>query len=101
MSTTLTENEIKVLIDEHRQKISKLENQRALIIFWVFLILISVFLLCMVGNLLLTILSFIICILALLILIGIYPRQSITDHLEDEIEAVSYTHLTLPTNREV
>lgn len=85
MSTTLTENEIKVLIDEHRQKISKLENQRALIIFLVFLILISVFLLCMVGNLLLTILSFIICILALLILIGIYPRQSITDHLEDKI----------------
>lgn len=89
MSTTLTENEIKVLIDKHRQKISKLENQRALIIFWVFLILISVFLLCMVGNLLLTILSFIICILALLILIGIYPRQSITDHLEDEIEELN------------
>ena len=89
MSTTLTENEIKVLIDEHRQKISKLENQRALIIFLVFLILISVFLLCMVGNLLLTILSFIICILALLILIGIYPRQSITDHLEDKIEELN------------
>lgn len=89
MSTTLTENEIKVLIDEHRKTISRLENQRALVIFLVFLFLVSVVLLCMVGNLLLTILSFIICILALLILIGIYPRQSITDHLEDEIEELN------------
>ena len=60
MSTTLTEKEIKVLIDEHRRTISKLENQRSLIAFLVLLTLISVFLLGIVGNILLTISSFII-----------------------------------------
>ena len=28
-------------------------------------------------------------------------RESVIQELRDEIEAVSYTHLTLPTNREV
>lgn len=88
-STNLTEKEIKLLIDEHRRTISKLENQRSLIAFLVLLTLISVFLLGIVGNILLTIFSFIICSLVLLFLIGIFPRQSNTDHLEDEIEELN------------
>ena len=89
MSNTLTEKEIKVLIDEHRRTISKLENQRSLIAFLVLLTLISVFLLGIVGNILLTIFSFIIGSLVLLFLIGIFPRQSNTDQLEDEIEELN------------
>lgn len=89
MSTTLTEKEIKVLIDEHRRTISKLENQRSLIAFLVLLTLISLFLLGIVGNILLTIFSFIIGSLVLLFLIGIFPRQSNTEHLEDEIEELN------------
>ena len=89
MSNTLTEKEIKVLIDEHRRTISKLENQRSLIAFLVLLTLISVFLLSIVGNILLTIFSFIIGSLVLLFLIGIFPRQSNTDQLEYEIEELN------------
>lgn len=89
MSNTLTEKEIKVLIDEHRRTISKLENQRSLIAFLVLLTLISVFLLGIVGNILLTIFSFIIGSLVLLFLIGIFPRQSNTDQLEYEIEELN------------
>lgn len=89
MFTTLTEKEIKALIDKHRRTISKLENQRSLIAFLVLLTLISVFLLSIVGNTLLTIFSFIIGSLVLLFLIGIFPRQSNTDHLEDEIEELN------------
>ena len=88
-STNLTEEEIKVLIDERRKIISKLENQRSLIAFLVLLTLISVFLLCIVGNILLTIFSFIIGSLVLLFLIGIFPRQSNTDQLEYEIEELN------------
>lgn len=88
-STTLTEKEIKELIDEHRKTISKLENQRSLIAFLVLLTLISVFLLGIVGNILLTIFSFIIGSLVLLFLIGIFPRQSNTDQLEYEIEELN------------
>lgn len=88
-STNLTEKEIKLLIDEHRRTISKLENQRSLIAFLVLLTLISVFLLGIVGNILLTIFSFIIGSLVLLFLIGIFPRQSNTDHLKDEIEELN------------
>lgn len=88
-STNLTEEEIKVLIDERRKTINKLENQRSLIAFLVLLTLISVFLLGIVGNILLTIFSFIIGSLVLLFLIGIFPRQSNTDHLEDEIEELN------------
>lgn len=89
MSNTLTEKEIKVLIDEHRRTISKLENQRSLIAFLVLLTLISVFLLGIVGNILLTIFSFIIGSLVLLFLIDIFPRQSNTDQLEYEIEELN------------
>lgn len=89
MSTTLTEKEIKVLIDEHRKTISKLENQRSLIAFLVLLTLISVFLLGIVGNILLTIFSFIIGSLVILFLIGVFPRQSNTDQLEYEIEELN------------
>ncbi len=89
MFTTLTEKEIKELIDEHRKTISKLENQRSLIAFLVLLTLISVFLLGIVGNILLTIFSFIIGSLVLLFLIGIFPRQSNTDQLEYEIEELN------------
>ena len=88
-STNLTEEEIKVLIDERRKIISKLENQRSLIAFLVLLTLISVFLLGIVGNILLTIFSFIIGSLVLLFLIGIFPRQSNTDQLEYEIEELN------------
>ena len=88
-STNLTEEEIKVLIDERRKIISKLENQRSLIAFLVLLTLISVFLLGIVGNILLTIFSFIIGSLVLLFLIGISPRQSNTDQLEYEIEELN------------
>jgi hypothetical protein len=88
-STNLTEEEIKVLIDERRKTINKLENQRSLIAFLVLLTLISVFLLGIVGNILLTIFSFIIGSLVLLFLIGVFPRQSNTDHLEDEIEELN------------
>jgi hypothetical protein len=86
MFTTLTEKEIKALIDEHRKTISKLENQRALIISLGLLTAVAVFLINFIGNLLLTIFSFIVCVLVLLFLIAIYPRQYITDHLEAEIE---------------
>lgn len=89
MSNTLTEKEIKVLIDEHRRTISKLEKQRSLIAFLVLLTLISVFLLGIVGNILLTIFSFVIGSLVLLFLIGIFPRQSNTEQLEYEIEELN------------
>jgi len=89
MYTTLTEKEIKALIDEHRKTISKLENQRSLIAFLVLLTLISVFLLSIVGNILLTIFSFIIGSLVVLFLIGIFPRQSSTEQLEYEIEELN------------
>jgi hypothetical protein len=89
MSTTFTEKEIKALIDEHRKTISKLENQRSLIAFLVLLTLISVFLLSIVGNILLTIFSFIIGSLVVLFLIGIFPRQSNTEQLEYEIEELN------------
>lgn len=89
MFTTLTEKEIKALIDEHRKTISKMERQRSLIAFLVLLTLISVFLLGIVGNILLTIFSFMIGSLVLLFLIGIFPRQSNTNHLEDEIEELN------------
>ncbi len=85
-STNLTEEEIKAQIDQHKKTISKLENQRILIISLVLLTIFSIFLINLIGNLLLTIFSFIICVLVLLSLIASYPRQSITDHLEDEIE---------------
>ena len=88
-STNLTEEEIKVLIDQHKKTISKLENQRTLIISLVLLTAISIFLINLIGNLLLTIFSFVVCVLFLLFLIAIYPRQSITDHLEDEIEELN------------
>ena len=88
-STNLTEEEIKVLIDERRKTINKLENQRSLIAFLVLLTLISVFLLGIVGNILLTIFSFIIGSLVLLFLIGVFPRQSNTDQLEYEIEELN------------
>ena len=86
MFTTLTEKEIKALIDEHRKTISKMERQRSLIAFLVLLTLISVFLLSIVGNILLTIFSFIIGSLVILFLVGIFPRQSNTEQLEYEIE---------------
>lgn len=86
MSTTFTEKEIKALIDERRKTISKLENQRSLIAFLVLLTLISVFLLSIVGNILLTIFSFIIGSLVILFLVGVFPRQSNTEQLEYEIE---------------
>ena len=89
MFTTLTEKEIKLLIDELRRTISKLENQRSLIAFLVLLTLISVFLLSIVGNILLTISSFIIGSLVVLFLIGIFPRQSSTEQLEYEIEELN------------
>lgn len=89
MSATFTEKEIKALIDEHRKTISKLENQRSLIAFLVLLTLISVFLLSIVGNILLTIFSFIIGSLVVLFLIGIFPRQSSTEQLEYEIEELN------------
>ncbi len=89
MFTTLTEKEIKALIDEHRKTISKMENQRSLIAFLVLLTLISVFLLSIVGNILLTIFSFIIGSLVVLFLIGIFPRQSNTEQLEYEIEELN------------
>ncbi len=89
MSATFTEKEIKALIDEHRKTISKLENQRSLIAFLVLLTLISVFLLSIVGNILLTIFSFIIGSLVVLFLIGIFPRQSNTEQLEYEIEELN------------
>lgn len=89
MFTTLTEKEIKALIDERRKTISRLENQRSLIAFLVLLTLISVFLLSIVGNILLTIFSFIIGSLVLLFLIGVFPRQSSTDQLEYEIEELN------------
>lgn len=89
MFTTLTEKEIKALIDEHRKTISKLENQRSLIISLALLTAVAVFLINFIGNLLLTIFSFIVCVLVLLFLIAIYPRQSITDHLEAEIEELN------------
>lgn len=89
MFTTLTEKEIRALIDEHRKTISKLENQRSLIAFLVLLTLISVFLLSIVGNILLTIFSFIIGSLVVLFLIGIFPRQSSTEQLEYEIEELN------------
>lgn len=89
MSTTFTEKEIKALIDEHRKTISKLENQRSLIAFLVLLTLISVFLLSIVGNILLTIFSFIIGSLVVLFLIGIFPRQSNTEQLKYEIEELN------------
>ena len=89
MFTTLTEKEIRALIDEHRKTISKLENQRSLIAFLVLLTLISVFLLSIVGNILLTISSFIIGSLVVLFLIGIFPRQSSTEQLEYEIEELN------------
>ena len=88
-STNLTEKEIKALIDEHRKTISKLENQRSLIAFLVLLTLISVFLLSIVGNILLTIFSFIIGSLVILFLIGVFPRQSNTEQLEYEIEELN------------
>lgn len=88
-STNLTEKEIKALIDEHRKTISKLENQRSLIAFLVLLTLISVFLLGIIGNILLTIFSFIIGSLVLLFLIGVFPRQSNTEQLEYEIEELN------------
>lgn len=86
MFTTLTEKEIKALIDEHRKTISKMERQRSLIAFLVLLTLISVFLLSIIGNILLTIFSFIIGSLVILFLVGIFPRQSNTEQLEYEIE---------------
>ena len=86
MYTTFTEKEIKALIDEHRKTIRKLENQRSFIAFLVLLTLISVFLLSIVGNILLTIFSFIIGSLVILFLVGIFPRQSNTEQLEYEIE---------------
>ena len=89
MFTTLTEKEIKALIDEHRKTISKMENQRSLIAFLVLLTLISVFLLSIVGNILLTIFSFIIGSLVVLFVIGIFPRQSNTEQLEYEIEELN------------
>lgn len=89
MSATFTEKEIKALIDEHRKTISKLENQRSLIAFLVLLTLISVFLLSIVGNILLTIFSFIIGSLVVLFLIGIFPRQSSTEQLEYEVEELN------------
>ena len=89
MSATFTEKEIKELIDERRKTISKLENQRSLIAFLVLLTLISVFLLSIVGNILLTIFSFIIGSLVVLFLIGIFPRQSNTEQLEYEIEELN------------
>ena len=89
MFTTLTEKEIKELIDEHRKTISKLENQRSLIAFLVLLTLISVFLLSIVGNILLTIFSFIIGSLVLLFLISVFPKQSNTEQLEYEIEELN------------
>ena len=89
MYTTLTEKEIKALIDEHRKTINKLENQRSLIAFLVLLTLISVFLLSIVGNILLTIFSFIIGSLVVLFLIGIFPRQSSIEQLEYEIEELN------------
>ena len=88
-STNLTEEEIKVLIDQHKKTISKLENQRTLIISLVLLTAISLFLINLIGNLLLTIFSFIICFIILLSLIASYPGQSIIDHLEDEIEELN------------
>lgn len=89
MFTTLTEKEIKALIDEHRKTISKLESQRSLIAFLILLTLISVFLLSIIGNILLTISSFIIGSLVILFLIGIFPRQSNTEQLEYEIEELN------------
>lgn len=86
MFTTLTEKEIKALIDEHRKTISKMERQRSLIAFLVLLTLISVFFLSIIGNILLTIFSFIIGSLVILFLVGIFPRQSNTEQLEYEIE---------------
>ena len=50
---------------------------------------ISIFLINLIGNLLLTIFSFIICFLVLLSLIASYPGQSSTDYLEDEIEELN------------
>lgn len=88
-STNLTEDGIKAQIDQHKKTISKLENQRTLIISLVLLTAISIFLINLIGNLLLTIFSFVVCVLFLLFLIAIYPRQSITDHLEDEIEELN------------
>ena len=88
-STNLTEEEIKAQIDQHKKTISKLENQRAMIISLVLLTAVAVFLINFIGNLLLTIFSFIVCVLVLLFLIAIYPRQSITDQIENEIEKLN------------
>lgn len=88
-STNLTEEEIKAQIEQHKKTISKLENQRALIISLVLLTAVAVFLINFIGNLLLTIFSFIVCVLVLLFLIAIYPRQSITDQIENEIEKLN------------
>ena len=87
--TNLTEEEIKELIEQHKKTISKLENQRTLIISLALLTAISIFLINLIGNLLLTIFSFIICFLVLLSLIASYPGQSSTDYLEDEIEELN------------
>ncbi len=87
--TNLTEEEIKELIEQHKKTISKLENQRSLIISLALLTTISIFLINLIGNLLLTIFSFIICFLVLLSLIASYPGQSSTDYLEDEIEELN------------
>ena len=88
-STNLTEEEIKAQIDQHKKTISNLENQRALIITLVLLTAVAVFLINFIGNLLLTIFSFIVCVLVLLFLIAIYPRQSVTDQIENEIEKLN------------
>lgn len=89
LPTNLTEEGIKELIEQHKKTISKLENQRTLIISLVLLTAVSLFLINLIGNLLLTIFSFIICFLVLLSLIASYPGQTITDHLEDEIEELN------------
>ena len=78
--TNLTEEEIKELIEQHKKTISTLENQRTLIISLALLTAISIFLINLIGNLLLTIFSFIICFLVLLSLIASYPGQSSTDY---------------------
>ena len=81
--TPLNIEEVKRLIEQHKKTISKMENSRGWIICSIIMLLLITYLVSFFGNLLLTIFAIFIC------LISLYPPQTNTDRLENEIKQLT------------
>lgn len=87
--TPLNIEEVKRLIEQHKKTISKMENSRGWIICSIIMLLLITYLVSFFGNLILTIFAIFICGIFIFCLISLYPPQTNTDRLENEIKQLT------------